>query len=208
MITVARKETRTVPSQHMSDASLLERFVASFGKFDEMSFFEGLDKIALGLRIPELDALGRIQWRPRKQLLEPQHLDPLYSKLPARFSPLYKELILSYRWAEVDLGTFRLVPNPPGENLTGLLAEIERDRVIFQKLIPVGYIQFGRGPDMDYDPVCFDNKSRTNSRDYRIVKIDHEEILCNDRVKVVKELAPGFRVLVEETIKRAESVQN
>lgn len=190
----------------MSNADLIEHFVASFAKFDEMSFFEGLDNIALGLRIPELDDLGRIQWRPRKQLSERQHLDPLYSKLPARFPPLYEELILSYRWAEVDLGTFRLVANPPGEDLSGLLAEIKRDPALINNLLPAGYIQFGKGPDVDYDPVCFEIKSRTNSKDYRIVKIDHEEILCNDRVKVVKELAPSFRVLVEQTIRGAESI--
>jgi hypothetical protein len=49
---------------------------------------------------------------------------------------------------------------------------------------------------MHSDPVCFDIKSGTNSKDYRIVKIDHGEILCNYRVKVVKEIAPSFSHLV------------
>jgi|HubBroStandDraft_1064217.scaffolds.fasta_scaffold1327651_1 hypothetical protein len=31
---------------------------------------------------------------------------------------------------------------------------------------------------MDYDPACFDIKSRTKHKDYRVLKIDHEEILC------------------------------
>jgi hypothetical protein len=34
------------------------------------------------------------------------------------------------------------------------------------------------------------------------VKIDHEEILCNNRIKVVGELAPSFRALVLQTIER------
>src|ERR1700722_16471946 len=42
--------------------------------------------------------------------------------------------------------------------------------------------------DMDSDPVCFDIKSGTNSKDDRIVKIDHGEILCNYRVKVGREI--------------------
>ena len=58
---------------------------------------------------------------------------------------------------------------------------------------------------MDYDPVCFEIKSRRN-RDYRIVKIDHEEILCNYRIKVVSEIAPSFRALVLQTIERAAAV--
>lgn len=57
---------------------------------------------------------------------------------------------------------------------------------------------------MDYDPVCFDIRSRTKSKDYRVVKIDHEEILCNNRVKVVSELAPSFERLMVQTIELAD----
>jgi len=56
---------------------------------------------------------------------------------------------------------------------------------------------------MDYDPVCFDMNSRKKNHEMRVVKIDHEEILCNYRVKVVAELAPNFEALVLETIKAA-----
>ena len=65
------------------------------------------------------------------------------------------------------------------------------------------FIQFGKGPDLDYDAVCFDIKTRKQGGDCRIVKIDHEEILCNNRVKVVAELAPSFYQLVLQTIELA-----
>ena len=42
---------------------------------------------------------------------------------------------------------------------------------------------------MDYDPLCFDIKSRKKNRKYRMVKIDHEEILCHNHIKLVAELA-------------------
>lgn len=57
---------------------------------------------------------------------------------------------------------------------------------------------------MDYDPVCFDVKTRNKNGDCRIVKIDHEEILCNNRIKVIAELAPSFYQLVLQTIERAK----
>jgi hypothetical protein len=79
-----------------------------------------------------------------------------------------------------------------------------KDKGLWETPIPNGYIQFGKGPAMDYDPVCFDVSSR-NNRDNRIVKIDHEEILCNYRIKVVSEIAPSFRVLVLQTIEHAET---
>jgi hypothetical protein len=55
----------------------------------------------------------------------------------------------------------------------------------------------------DYDPVCFDLKSRKKNREFSIVKLDHEEILCNERIKVVAELAPTFEQLVKTTIEVA-----
>ncbi|MFZ3330571.1 MAG: hypothetical protein WA197_08075 [Candidatus Acidiferrales bacterium] len=133
---------------------------------------------------------------------EPALLEPIYSKLPARFPPLFEQFVLSYRWAEVDLKLCRLLPNPPGMSLDGLLKEMSRDPAIWSALLPAGYIQFGKGPDMDYDPVCFDIGSGNRNRDYKIVKIDHEEILCDYRVKIVSQLAPSFESFVLQTIEQ------
>jgi len=61
---------------------------------------------------------------------------------------------------------------------------------------------------MDYDPVCFELKSRTKKKDYRIVKIDHEQILCHYRVKVVSEIASSFEELVLQTIDHADRLKS
>src|SRR5438094_606085 len=108
-------------------------------------------------------------------------LSPLQARLPAHFPSLYEQLILSYRWAdEVDLGCFRLLPNPGTSDFSGLAAAIFRDKGLIESLIPGGFIQFGKGPDMNYDPVCFDLRGRRRKdRDYRVVRLDHEEILCH-----------------------------
>jgi hypothetical protein len=192
----------------MAEADLIDQFVASFAKLDEMWGFRETDPIAWSLRVGDLDEYGGTKWLPARVATDPAMLTPLYQKMPARFPPLYEQLVLSYRWATVDLGSFRLLANPPDKDLTGLLAQITADRGLQESLIPAGYIQFGKGPDMDYDPVCFDIKSRTKGKDYRIVKIDHEEILCNYRVKVVTELAPTFEQLVLQTIERANTTES
>ena len=64
-------------------------------------------------------------------------------------------------------------------------------------------MQFGRGSDVDYDPVCFD-MSNPRGDDYRIVKLDHEEILMEDRLVEVAELAPSFRDLIERVVIEGE----
>jgi len=62
------------------------------------------------------------------------------------------------------------------------------------------------GADLDYDPVSFNLKSRNKNGDYRILKIDHEEILCNNRIKLVAELVPSFEHLVRQTIDQANRI--
>jgi hypothetical protein len=86
-----------------------------------------------------------------------------------------------------------LQANSPSEGWTGVLQRMARDKELCEN----GYIPFGKGTDIDYDPACFAMSSRKN-RDYRVV--DQEEILCNYRVKVVSELPPSFRALVSQTI--------
>src|SRR5690349_23484984 len=148
------------------DQSLIEEFVGTFHKLDDMTAYES-DPDALALAVGEADRYGWKQWAPLKFGTPRSALEIIYARLPARFPPLFERLVLSYRWAKVDLQTYRLLANPPGEGLSGLFSEISRDAGLWQALVPAGYVQFGQGPDMDYDPVCFDIKSRTRSGDYR-----------------------------------------
>jgi hypothetical protein len=189
----------------MRHEGLIERFIASFKKLDEMAESPEIYPMVRQLAVGSPDSDGRLRWEPLRKRTDPSQLDPLLAKLPARFPPLFEELVLSYRWAEVDLQLFRLLPNPPGPDLSGLLHEMMKAKALWDGLLPAGFIQFGMGPDMDYDPVCFDIRSRTKRKDYRIVKVSHEEILCNNRVKVVSELAPSFERLILQTIERATS---
>jgi hypothetical protein len=78
---------------------------------------------------------------------------------------------------------------------------------LWESLIPAGYVQFGRGPDIDYDPVFFDIKRRKKNGDCPVIKIDHEEILCNYRIKIVGEIAPTFEELVRSTIRATSAAQ-
>jgi hypothetical protein len=67
-------------------------------------------------------------------------------------------------------------------------------------LLPAGYIQIGRPDTGNFDAICFDANAKASNREYPVVRIDHEEILCNWRVKVVQEVWPSFFAMVEEFI--------
>jgi len=182
---------------------LIEKYVASFSRLDDMLAMEETDPVAWQLSTGVEDEYGFKKWRPMRCVTPASALDSIYQELPARFPRLFEELVLSYRWAEVDLGKYRLLANPPGSDLSGFFQQMSNAPDIWSALLPGGFLPFGKGPDMDYDPVCFDVKSRKQGGDCRIVKIDHEEILCNHRVNVVSELAPSFHQLVLQTVERA-----
>ncbi len=188
------------------EEDLLEQFVGSFGKLNLMDESVNIYPVVAELAVCEPDEWGRVRWQPSKATTARESLNPIYDKIPARFPPLFERLALSYRWAEIDLQLFTLLANPPGPDLSRFFEQISKDPALWAALVPAGYLQFARGHDMDYDPVCFDIKSRKKNGDYRVVKIDHEEILCNDRIKVVTELAPTFEELVRRTIRRADEL--
>jgi hypothetical protein len=123
-------------------------------------------------------------------------LEKLEAGLPKRLPQSFESLLLRFSFPPFDAGgitffgwksdaseLFHVLP--PNE---GTLSEL---------LLPAGYIQIGRPDTGDFDAVCFDLNSARQSREYRIVRADHEEILCNSRVKIVAELWPSFSNLAE-----------
>ena len=187
-----------------TDGALLQRFVATFRVLDETLVFDERDPAAAALAVGPTDENGWRRWEPRLVRTPESALMPLYQKLPAKFPPLYERLVLSYRWARVDLGLVALLANPVGPDLSGLDGEIFRDPGLVEVLIPNGLIQFGKGGVVDdYDPICFDIRARGKHGEAAIVRVDHEEILCHRRLRT-RPIAPTFRVLVERIIAKAE----
>jgi hypothetical protein len=127
-----------------------------------------------------------------------ESLKTFYAHVTGPLPPLYELLILSYQWGEVDLETFRLLPSFP-PSLQSLVSAMTADTVMFRMLSSNRFAQFGRGPDVDYDPVCFDLNARGSDGDCAIVKLDHEDILIRERIRVVAEVADSFRQLVLQT---------
>src|SRR5215469_2156711 len=103
------------------EAELVERFIATFEKLGEMRAVKELDPVAWELAFGDPHPrLGHKHWRPIRVDTSSEYLEPIYAKLPARFPPLYERLVLSYRWAEIDLELFTLLANPPGFDLSRL----------------------------------------------------------------------------------------
>ena len=127
-----------VPFGRLGDAALLKRFATAFGL------------------------------SPRAVIAGREVLDPLYARMAVRFPPLFEQLVTAYEWdGEVDLGPFRLLPNPVGREVSGLEG---------------GFIPFAVGPDGGW--VCYDTERRRIDRDCPVVQGGEE-------------IAPSFKALME-----------
>lgn len=189
----------------MSDADLLERFVRSFQEFDELLANEPVPQ--------ELDGglddsrWARQKWKPVAIATGPAALAEVYRKLPGRLPPLYESLVLSYRWLDVELGSVvRLLPNPPGPTLQGLLINITADRAFVEVLLPLGLIPFGKACGGSYDPLCFDTKHRNAEGDCPVLRVEHEAVLCDLRLGETRRVTASFRDLVELVIGKADEL--
>jgi hypothetical protein len=146
--------------------ALLAGFIGTFGKFYELAEYADIYPVVAELAVGDPDENGQMHWQPARTETDGRCLDALYAMLPACFPPLYEKLVLTYRWAEVNLGLYTLLANPPGPDLKRLLEQMRKDPALWGQLIPAGYIQFAKGTEYDYDPVCFDVRERKRNGDY------------------------------------------
>jgi hypothetical protein len=117
-------------------------------------------------------------------------------RVPRRIPQTFESLLLRYSFPTFDVFGVSLLGWD--SDSTAYLGEASaRKNSLFELLIPAGYVQIGHPANGDFDAVCFDLNRRAQNREYRVVQVDHEEILCNQRVRVKGELWPSFAKLVD-----------
>lgn len=120
-------------------------------------------------------------------------------KLPKRMPQSFESFLSRYSFPTFDVLGITLFgwdsdSNPYIEEASaakGSLSEL---------MIPAGYVQIGRPDTGDFDAICFDLNHRAPNRENRVVQVDHEDILCNWKVRVTSELWPSFVRLVESAL--------
>ena len=152
-----------------------------------------VDQFASKLSASRIVAIRKIDEAPWVADLE--------SKLPKRFPRSFGSFIARYSFPAFDLWGISFFGNTGANNENDLEAAIFKDRGLCEVLLSNGYVQIGRPDSGDYDPVCFDPTGPINNREYPIVRIDHEEVLCNFRIKVTDHIAPSFLNLVDRFLR-------
>jgi hypothetical protein len=151
-----------------------------------------IDKFAAALAVSGITVCG-IDAAPWVTAIE--------ATLPKGLPRSYQSLLRRYSFLAFDLGGVTLFGNTGEDDDSELAAHVAPRKGSLQEvLLPAGYIQIGRPDTGNFDAICFDTNVKANNREYPVVRFDHEEILCNWRVKVVGQVWPSFFAMVEDFI--------
>jgi hypothetical protein len=118
--------------------------------------------------------------------------------LPKRYPISFLSLVTRYRFSAFEINRIRFFANTGQNNEDEMAQAIFQDSIIFSTLTGNGYIQFARPADGSYDPICFATNKPAKNREYPIVRIDHEQILCYNRIGKAQPLFQSFLQFANE----------
>jgi hypothetical protein len=125
------------------------------------------------------------------------------AKVPKRLPQSFASFLSRYSFPAFNVGGISLFGWDSDSNAYTEEASAAKGS-LSELLLPAGYVQIGRPDTGIFDAVCFDLNEQNQNREYRIVQVDHEDILCNWRVRVSGELWPSFIKLVDSVLSSAE----
>lgn len=123
----------------------------------------------------------------------------LEEKLPERMPQSLESFLSRYSFKAFDVVGITLFEWDSDLNKYIIEASQPKNS-LSELLIPEGYVQIGRPDGGGFDAICFDFNQQSQNREYRIVQVDHEDILCNRKVRVTGEVWPSFIKLVESAL--------
>jgi hypothetical protein len=144
---------------------------------------------------------GRSDWMI-KPYANIDWVESLENRLTHIFPVAYRSLISRYIFPGFEAANIQFFGNTPeGTDHYELREKIFHDFCLYKTLSPGGFVQFGRADPyhVGYDPVCF-NMNCVSADDCPIVRIDSEEILCHDVIKVISQIASSFTELLETVV--------
>src|SRR2546430_9952356 len=131
-------------------------------------------------------------------------IDALETKLPRRLPASFRSLVTRYVFPRFEAGGLHFFANQGDDSPDDLSVAIFLDRFIAEATLTSGYIQFARPEGGSYDPICFDARRSVSNREFPIVRLAHEDILCRERIRSVATVSDSFYRFVADPGRRAE----
>jgi hypothetical protein len=163
---------------------------AGFCNFFANHFPFGIDRFVERINSPETDfqQIEKVAW-----------VDDFEEKLPKRLPLAFHSLIICYSFNTFDFnGLSFFANNLTDENLSVI---VFKDQIVSGITLQNGFVQFARPDDGSYDPICFDTKISRSKREFPVVRIDHEAILCRNEIRIGEKISDSFLKFVLEKAK-------
>ena len=129
-------------------------------------------------------------------------LTTLEARMPRRMARSFESFLRRYSFPAFDIcGVTLFGWNSEWQSTEYFTATSTAKKHLSFLLLPAGLMQIGRPDTGNFDAVCLDLNS---GDEQRVIRVDHEEILCNWRVKVVDEVWPSFLTVVNRLLSGVE----
>jgi hypothetical protein len=123
----------------------------------------------------------------------PKHLPASFTSFLSRYTfPSFDVLGISFFGWESDSSPYIAEAAAPKGSLSELL-------------LPNGYVQVRQPETGSFDAICFDLNQKSQNYECQIVQIDHEDILCNWKIRVSNNLWPSFVKLMESAVSSTDA---
>jgi hypothetical protein len=173
---------------------LIDSFVETINSTSRESLLQ--EDVPAFLREGDPDEYGYFNWKVCKTDCR-KWIDPFEQKVAKRLPSSYRSFISRYAFPAFQLGPIFFFGNTGDDFKWELSKRIFKDEFMSSRLLQSWYLQIGNPHKFNYDPICFDTKK---GMECPIVQIDHEELLCNSRIKVIREIAPSFSKFVQDFV--------
>jgi hypothetical protein len=187
----------------MGNAKYYEELVREFVEYLNAQSFKpkAPDEIPVDLRGSASESMP--EWFTWKILAGADNpwLAALEQKLPRRYPPAFYKLISRYRFCDFEVGPIMFFANTGDKVFYELAQRVFADKHMSPFLLRNGYLQFGQPASGNYDPICFAPRDLKGKHESRIVQLDHEQILINDRIKITAEISASIEEFMERTIR-------
>ena len=127
-----------------------------------------------------------------------ERIQLLQDRLGRPFPPSFLDLVSRFSFPAFEHGPLLFFANHSEETFWDLSKRLFWDPTMSPALLSAGFIQIGNPYFYNYDPVCFD--CNLGATEPRLVQLDHEAILCNSEICIVREIAPSFIDILKSAV--------
>jgi hypothetical protein len=127
-----------------------------------------------------------------------QRITAIEQRIRRKYPPSFRSLLTLYSYPAFEAGRIMFFANTGERMFWEYSSQVFTDEGMMEFLLDKGFIYFGHPFFYNHNPVCFD--LRNGLPEPPIVNVDHEEILCNKRLRIVEQTAESFTTYIQSVI--------